>query len=86
MVGESPAVVESAAMIAPGLFRLVIVVPEGVSGNMPVVVDAAGRKSQSDARSGFGVTRRPPRLFLAGMSVFRISAASASKPRRPRPF
>ena len=46
-LGESMATVEEASMIAPGLFRVVFTVPDGVSGNMPVLLEIEGRRSQA---------------------------------------
>jgi len=51
-IAETPAVLEAAAMIAPGLYRVVIVIPDGVSGNMPVTLEVAGRRSQSGVLLG----------------------------------
>jgi uncharacterized protein (TIGR03437 family) len=49
LIGENPAVVTEAAMVSPGLFRVVVTVPEGVSGNVPLTLEVAGRRSQAGA-------------------------------------
>jgi uncharacterized protein (TIGR03437 family) len=46
-IGEAAVTVEEAAMIAPGLFRVVVTVPEGVTGPLPVTLEVAGRRSQT---------------------------------------
>ena len=48
-VGDAVTPVDSVMLIAPGLYRVSFTVPDGAAGKLPVVLEAAARRSQSPA-------------------------------------